>query len=106
LTLGIVDARLSHHHAVDRQPSGPGAAAPAFAADDAPPTAANEQNTTSDELVITAQKRAQDPVEVPIAVTAYSGKFLEPSASRRSTSCRPSRPASWSRTSRTTIPAS
>jgi iron complex outermembrane receptor protein len=53
------------------------AATPAFAADDAPPTAANEQTTHLDELLITAQKRAQDPVEVPIAVTAYSGKFLE-----------------------------
>jgi len=51
------------------------AAAPAFAADEAPPN--NEQNTNLGELVITAQKRAQDPVEVPIAVTAYSGKFLE-----------------------------
>ncbi len=52
-------------------------AAPAFAADDAPAPANNEQATNLGELVITAQKRAQDPVEVPIAVTAYSGKFLE-----------------------------
>lgn len=52
------------------------AAAPAFAADDA---SAPKTNDTAqlDELVITAQKRAQDPVEVPIAITAYSGKFLE-----------------------------
>ncbi|MET3666809.1 TonB-dependent receptor [Caulobacter sp. 1776] len=53
------------------------AAVPAFAADDAPAPANNEQTTNLGELVITAQKRAQDPVEVPIAVTAYSGKFLE-----------------------------
>jgi iron complex outermembrane receptor protein len=53
------------------------AAAPAFAAEVAPAPASNEQNTNLGELVITAQKRAQDPVEVPIAVTAYSGKFLE-----------------------------
>jgi outer membrane receptor protein involved in Fe transport len=52
------------------------AAAPAFAAD-ATPGDNNEQNTSLGEVVITAQKRAQDPVEVPIAVTAYSGKFLE-----------------------------
>ncbi|USQ96728.1 TonB-dependent receptor [Caulobacter sp. RL271] len=52
------------------------AAAPAFAAD-ATPADNNEQNTSLGEVVITAQKRAQDPVEVPIAVTAYSGKFLE-----------------------------
>lgn len=51
------------------------AAVPAFAAEDAP--ANTEQATNLGELVITAQKRAQDPVEVPIAVTAYSGKFLE-----------------------------
>lgn len=53
------------------------AAVPAFAAEDAPAPANNEQATNLGELVITAQKRAQDPVEVPIAVTAYSGKFLE-----------------------------
>ncbi|MBO9544094.1 TonB-dependent receptor [Caulobacter sp.] len=52
------------------------AAAPAFAADETP-AANNEQATNLGELVITAQKHAQDPVEVPIAVTAYSGKFLE-----------------------------
>jgi iron complex outermembrane receptor protein len=39
-------------------------------------TSANEP-TALDAVVITAQKRAQDRVEVPIAVTAYSGKFLE-----------------------------
>jgi outer membrane receptor protein involved in Fe transport len=50
-------------------------AAPAMAADETP--ASNDQATQLGELVITAQKRAQDPVEVPIAVTAYSGKFLE-----------------------------
>jgi len=53
------------------------AAVPAFAADEPPASANNEQATNLGELVITAQKRAQDPVEVPIAVTAYSGKFLE-----------------------------
>jgi len=52
------------------------AAAPAFAAEEAP-EGSNDQNTQLGELVVTAQKRAQDPVEVPIAVTAYSGKFLE-----------------------------
>jgi len=51
-------------------------AAPAIAAEDAP-APGNDQNTNLGEVVITAQKRAQDPVEVPIAVTAYSGKFLE-----------------------------
>ena len=50
-------------------------AAPAFAADE--PAANTEPTAQLDELVITAQKRAQDPVEVPIAITAYSGKFLE-----------------------------
>lgn len=52
------------------------AAAPALAAEETP-AASNESNTQLGELVVTAQKRAQDPVEVPIAVTAYSGKFLE-----------------------------
>ncbi|WP_297512226.1 TonB-dependent receptor [uncultured Caulobacter sp.] len=51
------------------------AAAPAFAAETTP--ASNTEPTQLGELVVTAQKRAQDPVEVPIAVTAYSGKFLE-----------------------------
>jgi len=53
------------------------AAAPAFAADAPAAPAADEQDTRLGEVVITAQKRAQDPVEVPVAVTAYSGKFLE-----------------------------
>lgn len=51
------------------------AATPAFAADET--TTATDPNTQLGEVVVTAQKRAQDPVEVPIAVTAYSGKFLE-----------------------------
>ena len=53
------------------------AAAPAFAADAPTTSAADDQDTRLGEVVITAQKRAQDPVEVPVAVTAYSGKFLE-----------------------------
>lgn len=53
------------------------AAVPAFAADEVPVQARNEEPALLGELVVTAQKRAQDPVEVPIAVTAYSGKFLE-----------------------------
>ena len=51
-------------------------AAPAVAADEAAP-ASNNDPAVLGELVVTAQKRAQDPVEVPMAVTAYSGKFLE-----------------------------
>ncbi|MFC5344429.1 TonB-dependent receptor [Brevundimonas staleyi] len=38
--------------------------------------AAGEQ-TQLDEVVVTAQLRAQDPIEVPFALTAYSGQFLE-----------------------------
>lgn len=53
------------------------AAAPAFAADAPTAPAAEDQDTRLGEVVITAQKRAQDPVEVPMAITAYSGKFLE-----------------------------
>ena len=53
------------------------AAAPAMAADAPAAKAGADQDTQLGEVVVTAQKRAQDPVEVPIAVTAYSGKFLE-----------------------------
>jgi len=53
------------------------AAAPAFAADVTPATSDNDPASPLGEVIITAQKRAQDPVEVPIAITAYSGKFLE-----------------------------
>jgi hypothetical protein len=49
-------------------------ATPAFWPRNSPPT---NEPTALDAVVITAQKRAQDRVEVPIAVTAYSGKFLE-----------------------------
>lgn len=45
-------------------------------------TAAKAQNADGqvsqlDEVVVTAQLRAQDPVEVPFALTAYSGEFLD-----------------------------
>ena len=32
--------------------------------------------TTVDDIVVTAQLRAQDPIEVPFALTAYTGSFL------------------------------
>ena len=32
--------------------------------------------TTVDDVVVTAQLRAQDPIEVPFALTAYTGEFL------------------------------
>ena len=38
---------------------------------------ASEQVSTVDDVIVTAQLRAQDPVEVPFALTAYSGQFLE-----------------------------
>lgn len=41
------------------------------AAQDAPAT------TELEEVVVTAQLRAQDPIEVPFALTAYTGDFLE-----------------------------
>ncbi|MCE3321414.1 hypothetical protein, partial [Staphylococcus aureus] len=47
-------------------------AAPALAAGQQraePATASNNDPALLGELVVTAQKRAQDPVEVPIAVT-------------------------------------
>ena len=44
-------------------------------------TSANAQiaddQTQLDEIVVTAQLRAQDPIEVPFALTAYSGEFLD-----------------------------
>ncbi|MFY8144806.1 MAG: TonB-dependent receptor [Caulobacter sp.] len=52
-------------------------AAPALAAGQESAPASNNEPALLGELVVTAQKRAQDPVDVPIAVTAYSGKFLE-----------------------------
>jgi outer membrane receptor protein involved in Fe transport len=33
--------------------------------------------TQLDEIIVTAQLRAQDPIEVPFALTAYSGEFLD-----------------------------
>ena len=38
---------------------------------------AQEQTSTVDDIVVTAQLREQDPIEVPFALTAYSGDFLE-----------------------------
>src|SRR5690606_940568 len=36
-----------------------------------------EATTAVDDIVVTAQLRAQDPIEVPFALTAYSGDVLE-----------------------------
>ena len=36
-----------------------------------------EQASTVEDVIVTAQLRAQDPIEVPFALTAYSGSFLE-----------------------------
>jgi iron complex outermembrane receptor protein len=40
-------------------------------------SAAQEPVSTVDDIIVTAQLRAQDPIEVPFALTAYSGQFLE-----------------------------
>jgi len=37
----------------------------------------NSQNFTEDEIIVTAQRREQNILEVPLAVTAYSGDFLD-----------------------------
>jgi iron complex outermembrane receptor protein len=38
---------------------------------------AAEQTSQVEDVVVTAQLRAQDPIEVPFALTAYTGAFLE-----------------------------
>ena len=40
-------------------------------------SAAQDHVSTVDDIIVTAQLRAQDPIEVPFALTAYSGQFLE-----------------------------
>ncbi|NBW10000.1 MAG: TonB-dependent receptor [Caulobacteraceae bacterium] len=39
--------------------------------------AQSEQSSQVEDVVVTAQLRAQDPIEVPFALTAYTGAFLE-----------------------------
>ena len=36
-----------------------------------------DQASQLEEVIVTAQLRAQDPIEVPFALTAYSGEFLQ-----------------------------
>jgi len=48
--------------------------APAQPAD---PAAADETATEGESIVVTAQMREQRPVEVPFALTTYSGRFLD-----------------------------
>jgi outer membrane receptor protein involved in Fe transport len=38
---------------------------------------ADDQSTQLEEVIVTAQLRAQDPIEVPFALTAYNGEFLD-----------------------------
>ena len=40
-------------------------------------TSADTQSTFVESVTVTAQKRAQNPIEVPMALTAYSGDFLQ-----------------------------
>ena len=40
-------------------------------------SAAQDPVSTVGDVIVTAQLRAQDPIEVPFALTAYSGQFLE-----------------------------
>ncbi|OYX58870.1 MAG: TonB-dependent receptor [Brevundimonas subvibrioides] len=37
----------------------------------------DDQASQLEEVIVTAQLRAQDPIEVPFALTAYSGEFLD-----------------------------
>ncbi|MCZ8167384.1 TonB-dependent receptor [Silanimonas sp.] len=52
-------------------------AAPAFAQDAPAAGAASVDATMIDTIVVTAQKREQQVQDVPIAISAYSGEFLE-----------------------------
>lgn len=52
------------------------AAAPALAQDAGQDAGQAAQPAQLDEIVVTAQLRAQDPIEVPFALTAYSGETL------------------------------
>jgi outer membrane receptor protein involved in Fe transport len=47
------------------------------AAQSADVTAGPDEDESGDVIVVTAQLREQDPIEVPIALTAYSGDFLD-----------------------------
>jgi outer membrane receptor protein involved in Fe transport len=50
---------------------------PAFAQDEPPAAAAPQAEEGEADIVVTAQLRAQRLSEVPMAITAYSGEFLE-----------------------------
>lgn len=39
--------------------------------------AQSQEDTQLEEVIVTAQLRAQDPIEVPFALTAYNGEFLD-----------------------------
>lgn len=54
-------------------------AAPAFAQDTAPPAATTLDDPDSSEVIVTARRRAETLLNVPIAITAYSGAQLEKS---------------------------
>jgi iron complex outermembrane recepter protein len=47
------------------------------AADTATDAAADVSSSFVESVTVTAQKRAQNPIEVPMALTAYSGDFLQ-----------------------------
>ena len=64
--LAIIGATPALAQETDNSAAAQGDAAPADADDD-----------NGEVLVVTAQLREQDPIDVPIALTAYSGDFLD-----------------------------
>lgn len=65
-----------------------------------------QEATEVDEIIVTAQLRAQNPIEVPFALTAYDGEFLRDLGVQEFEELSAFVPASWFRTSRPTTPAS
>ena len=59
-----------------------------------------------EEVVVTAQKRAQNPIDVPIALKAYSGRMLNQLGIQEFDKLSLFVPASRCRTNRPTIQAS
>jgi len=73
---------MMHHHTLKASLLGATALVAALTggsaafAQDSGRTAA-EQASQVEDVVVTAQLRAQDPIEVPFALTAYTGSFME-----------------------------
>ncbi|MDZ4364068.1 Plug domain-containing protein, partial [Brevundimonas sp.] len=71
-----MNSRLGQRSRIGARIVGASVLALSWAAASAVAAQSQDEATSVDEIIVTAQLREQDPIEVPFALTAYSGETL------------------------------